>query len=640
MKTYFKIIFLFAAIGISTGCANYLDIIPDDIATMDNAFSNRANAEKFLFGCFHYLPNPADAFNQPSMVGSDEFFWNQDNTYVDFDTYAGGRIALGYQNSNDPYMNYWDGELFKGIRDCNIFFENVGTVPDLEEEERIRWIAEVKFLKAYFHFFLMQMYGPIPLMRENVLVSASPDEVRVYREPIDDVVNYIVQLLDEAAKDLPLEVFSTSITEAGRITKPIALAVKAKALVWAASPLFNGNPDYADFKDNRGVQLVPAGSPDVSKWQRAATAIRNAIDTAHLAGHSVMYEAVIPSSSVAVSEATRLKYVLRGAVTEKFNPEIIWPSTQSIPVQRLSMPRLGTGTYVYMADITELSATLKIAEQFYSNNGIPIDEDPEWVARIGGSFANRYETQVAGGVDHQFYIRTNETTAKLNFYREPRFYAYVGFDRGIFEGAGATELNSYYLLGRATEYGGYVNQASHIMTGYYLKKLVNTRTTQVSASYYEEFYSFPIIRLTDLYLLYAEALNEAKSAPDAEVWEWIDAVRDRAGLNGVVESWSKSSVPSKPLTQSGMRDIIKQERLIELCFEGHRMHDLRRWKDALRYMNTPIQGWNYLGTTAENYYKVTTYWNQRVYTTKEYLWPLKTATLTINGNLVQNPGWN
>jgi hypothetical protein len=284
-----------------------------------------------------------------------------------------------------------------------------------------------------------------------------------------------------------------------------------------------------------------------------------------------------------------------------------------------------------------LSSTLNIAEQFYTNNGIPIDEDPEWVLKIGGSLSNRYDVQPAGA-DHQYNIRLGSYTAKLNFYREPRFYAFLGFDRGIWEGNGQTEANSHQVEAFMGEQSGYVQKYAHIQTGYYVKKLVSTATRQTSNSYYGAAYSFPIIRLTDLYLLYAEALNEMKATPDAEVWEWINRVRTRAGLDGVVESWAKSTNPDTPRIKNGMREIIKRERLIELCFEGQRLHDLRRWKDAVKYMNMPVQGWNYSGGRRETYYQVRTYY-QRDYSTRHYLWPFQLTDLTVNGNLVQNPGW-
>lgn len=95
------------------------------------------------------------------------------------------------------------------------------------------------------------MYGPIPIVDKNLPISASTDEIMVFREPVDKVVDYINGLIDEAVTDLPVEI-QTVLTEQGRITKPIALAVKAQLAVTAASPLFNGNSDYASMIDSRG----------------------------------------------------------------------------------------------------------------------------------------------------------------------------------------------------------------------------------------------------------------------------------------------------------------------------------------------------------------------------------------------------
>jgi hypothetical protein len=339
-----------------------------------------------------------------------------------------------------------------------------------------------------------------------------------------------------------------------------------------------------------------------------------------------------------MSDTTKLKYTIRGAVSEKVNPETVWPSTQQSAAyysyQKMCFPRIGSEIMIDFR--SNYSGTLKVAEQYYTVNGIPINEDPKW------DYDHRYETQAANGAiatDHLYYIRNGETTAKLNFYREPRFYASLCFDRGIYEGAGQTEANSYWLSARAGEAQGLLFMQEHIITGYFIKKTVNRETISSGTSYLQQHYMFPIIRLADLYLLYAEALNETKSAPDAEVYHWIDLVRERAGLKGVVESWAQSYVPNKPLNKDGMREIIKQERLIELAFEGQRFWDLRRWKDALRYYNEPLQGWNYQGTTADSYYTVTTYLNSRVFNTKDYLWPLRNNDIIINSNLVQNPGW-
>ncbi len=167
-----------------------------------------------------------------------------------------GQIADGLQNSNNPFQNYWSG-INGGVKPVHsytrlqYFLNNIHLPKDIESMERARWIAEVKFLKAYYHFFLMQLYGPIVIADKELPLSTAPADLMAYREPVDECVDYIVGLLDEAIPDLPL-VLPDPATEQGRISQTIALSVKAKVLAWAASPLFNGNPDYKDWVDNRG----------------------------------------------------------------------------------------------------------------------------------------------------------------------------------------------------------------------------------------------------------------------------------------------------------------------------------------------------------------------------------------------------
>src|SRR5690606_31785500 len=142
-----------------TNCSEYLNVVPDGVATLDNAFSNRINSEKFLFGCYNMIPNQNDPFVYPGNVGFDEIWWDIDAGGLV--NRSGSRIATNDQNSARPFQNYWDGRrdgrnLWVGIRDCNIFLENIEKVPDLHAWERVRWVSEVKFIKAYLHYFLLQ----------------------------------------------------------------------------------------------------------------------------------------------------------------------------------------------------------------------------------------------------------------------------------------------------------------------------------------------------------------------------------------------------------------------------------------------------------------------------------------------------
>jgi hypothetical protein len=139
----------------------------------------------------------------------------------------------------------------------------------------------------------------------------------------------------------------------------------------------------------------------------------------------------------------------------------------------------------------------------------------------------------------------------------------------------------------------------------------------------------------------SEALNECTATPNAEVYKYIDTVRARTGLEPVVDSWSKHAVDSrksKPLTQEGMREIIRRERMNELAFEGIRFWDLKRWKLSENYMNQTIRGFDIFQKTAEDFYRVKNVYSLK-FELKDYFWPIRTNVLVKNKNLVQNPGW-
>ena len=145
-------------------------------------------------------------------------------------------MARGLLSSSSPVCDSW-GHYYRAIRDCNNFLEGIETfeVPDLTDYERDQWIGEVKALKAFYHFRLLRQYGPVPIVRENLPVSTSVSGVQVPRNTVDEVVDYIVELLDEAIAVLPAQVRSDA-SDLGRFTLPIASALKAQVLVTAASP--------------------------------------------------------------------------------------------------------------------------------------------------------------------------------------------------------------------------------------------------------------------------------------------------------------------------------------------------------------------------------------------------------------------
>ena len=377
------ILFLVIA-GVSSCKKSYLDVVPDNVATIDNAFANRNEAEKYLFTLYSYLPQEGHPDKNPAFSGGDEAwtYWPMTEDFFYLDPY---NIARGNQNRANPYMNYWDGydskSLWQGIRACNIFLENLDKVTDLQPYLKVRWIAEAKFLKAYFHWYLFRMYGPIPIVDKNPPITASPEELKVYRQPVDTVVNYIARLIDDAAAGdantgLPATITSNA-TELGRVTKVAALAIKARVLVTAASPLFNGNTDFAGLKSNNG-KLLFNSQYDAAKWTRAATACKTAIDAATAAGLKIYY---FNPGIVVVNDATKVEMNIRNAVCEKWNSELIWGLTSSgnptFWLQEFACPQLDPNN-INLDMKGKLAPPLKMAELFYTKNGVPIEEDKTW----------------------------------------------------------------------------------------------------------------------------------------------------------------------------------------------------------------------------------------------------------------------
>lgn len=624
---------IFTLILLVSGCKkSFLDVVPDNVATIDHAFANRVEAEKYLFTCYSYLPREGDPDMNPGFNGGDETwtYWPMTLDYFSLDSYE---IARGLQTKVNPKMNYWDGydnrPLWTGIRNCNIFLENVDKVVDLEPYVKDRWVAEVKFLKAYFHWYLFRMYGPIPILDKNFSTTATPEEVKVYRQPVDSVVNYIANLIDEASfgnanVGLPAKI-NNRFTELGRVTKVAALSIKARLLVTAASPLFNGNADYANLKNNDGTALF---NPvyDERKWLRAAEACKKAIDMA-LESDVALYRFVPKAGTV--DEDTQIEMNIRNAVCEKWNKELIWGSTSdgtpTYWIQLFACPQLDPNE-ISRELKGKYAPTLKMAELFYSKNGVPIEEDNNW------DYANRYELKTVGSQDKG--MQEGYQTVGLHFGREPRFYADIAFDGSKWRMANKV----YDIKSKSGEHSGKKQSRMYSITGYYTKKLVNWNLVATKTSTTVESYPWPIMRLADLYLLYAEALNESGNSKDA--LPYLNQIRERAGLKSIEESWAvHSKRPDKYTTVAGLREIIHRERGIEMAFEASRFWDLRRWKTAAKALNEPVYGWNITQETTEEYNTRVFLFNQGFIAPRDYLWPINDYALQINPKLVQNTGW-
>ncbi|KAB5201048.1 RagB/SusD family nutrient uptake outer membrane protein, partial [Bacteroides thetaiotaomicron] len=391
--------------GLNTSC-NYLDIVPDETATEKDAFANPRAALRYLYSCYGYLPQSNKVETCMDFTG-DETISPFSESYVKF--------AEGSYDSSNTIISYWN-TLFQGIRQCYLLKENINSVPKISQEEVDLYTAEADFLIAYFHLLLIKCYGPSILVKELPALD-TPANNMLGRRPYDECIDWVADLLDDAATRLPA---TRNSSDYGRATSVIAKSLKARMLLYAASPLFNGNPDYADFKNPDGEQLMPTTYSE-EKYKRAADATWDAIQAALGAGHE-LYKA--STTSNAYPEPTNLtERTLRMTFMDSENfKEVIFPETRkagAYGIQRKSIPFFPRGSW------NGIAPTITMLDRFYTANGLPIDEDP--------AFSTSNKLDVVTIPEGITYAEPGKRTLYMNMNREPRFYAWIAFENGYYE---------------------------------------------------------------------------------------------------------------------------------------------------------------------------------------------------------------
>ena len=629
---------ILCSVSLFISCEDYLDIVPDGTQELSLLFNRKETAYNALANCYSYLPQNDGTYASYVLL-SDELavpIPKEPNSI---------KLMKGQQSVSSPLMGYWSGfsavgrgqgSLWEGIRSCNTLTENIDLVVDMTQEEKNQWKAEVKFLKAYFHFLLVSNYGPIPIVDTNLSISASDTEVRLDRKTVDACFSYILETIDAAIIDLPEKVLGNN--DVGRIDKVIAKAIKSKVLLYGASPLFNGNTSlYSNFVNLEGEHFFNQNYESL-KWEEAAQASKDALDAAISQGATMYYftdTAPLFDTSNFQFKLVRDQYNNRFAITDPWNSELLWGNSSPVTngqywqIQSPAMMKDPSSSSVE-ASWQWLAPSLRMAETYYTKNGLPISED------LSFEYADRYSTTTIA-FNQRFYAQFANRTAKLNLNREARFYSALGFDRGI----NRTWGSIWNLKMRKGEtHGRVANTGDYLVTGYALKKLVHQDSE--GDTYNKAItYPWPMVRLSELYLNYAEALNEF-SGPSQEVYDALNKIRERAGVPSVQDAWSNATFAAtlnKHTTQEGLREIIQQERMIELAFEGHRYYDIRRWKLAEEYFTTPIQGWSVDEESEANYYQVMDVSQRSFNAPRDYLQPISFTEMSRNPNLIQNPGW-
>ena len=371
---------LFVASISLTGCKGYLDVVPDnDIETIETTFEKREDAYAWFKTCYSMITMDISDINTcPAFWGADEVVADDYIRLTNPNSMPGLMIADGIQMAQSPYGDVWKStKFYGGIRYCNLFLSHIDGVYNMLQKEKDLWRAEIQALKAQYYFELMRRYGPIILVPENINAAAPIEEMQQPRRPIDEVVNAIVELCDAAIPKLPYykEQEQNHYTY---FSKEGAATLKAMTLLYAASKLFNGNTMMADMVNKNGERLFPAY--DKEKWKKAAEAADEALKIAAEGGKQLTEG----SAEWPTPMLNTIRDIQQSCLNYDYNNKevLLCVRHQRFSAPVFYHPRFTEEDLNYYDQycVGGFSASMKIVEMYYTEHGLPLSEDKQWVA--------------------------------------------------------------------------------------------------------------------------------------------------------------------------------------------------------------------------------------------------------------------
>ena len=623
-----------------SSCSDYLDKEPDDQLTLETVFENKTNMERWLAYIYNATPK----------------FYNYDGADAVADELAPsvgwesqGFKAILYQNGNwtsasGGVINYWETFPMR-IRQAYIFIKYAHALPDVTEKEVNYMKAECRFFIAYFHAVMAMTYGAVPIIRDAT-EEITGETLLLKQEPFNTVVDWAANELLETSKLLPA--YYDEDNKYGRITSIICLAMRARLLTFAASPLVNGNQDsdMVNMKNCDGVSIFDSTfKPE--RWKTAVDANKLLIDEAEKAGHKLYIETI--GDDVDAFQSYQNALMLR---YNQGNMEILFPRTYDDAgyFDRQANPRS-------MGGAGAIGVTQSLVDAFFMNNGLvpitgytndgatPVINSESGYSETGYSTVDEsYKTTwmyaTKGGTEQETeHVIVPKNTYKMYCGREPRFYISVLYNEEYHWGKDKSNAkNKFANFFSGGEDGGPSHDSPS--AGYLIRKRVDPSAIPASSSGTYKKRQGVLYRLAEAYLSYAESLYEYSVATgtytdnETEILDYINRVRYRAGI----PQYGKGA-DQIPVTEAQLRDLIRRERRVELnCEAGIRFDDLRRWKEAEIALNGKFYGMNALAKSTERdeYYKRTLYQTRRFIS---YWWPIPQDDIDKNTNLRQLPGW-
>ena len=584
-------------------------------ATIDTLFATLKDADKVLTSAYYYLPygliSDFDGKMGKDIVESitDHFVSNK-HTEGDGpnDLYYTG--ALGPNISGDAAggetYRFGSEQDYTAIRYGWFFLENADNIPDANPAELARKKAEAKMCIAIAYANMFRYVGGVPLVDHTIQTD---ETMNFPRNTFAETVDFIVNLCDEAAKDLPWYV---SAVEDGRMTKAAALGLKLRVLCFAASPTFNSDkpwhPAAADW-ENMGKYVRYGQTYDKGLWDRAKAAADEFMNGLASGG----WYALVQATPTGVDPVTGASYITprdyRLAYRDAYNKR---GTTESVISIRKSNSTSYHNKNMDLQDDFGCGATLNWVNKFSYADGTPFPENFDW------------SHPTAGGADRNPFFKAdpaNPNAIPGIETRDPRLYENVCVPGDVWKN-GVVGAN-------------YVNAKSPNFqdgnTGFLQMKFIMQQEADRNTPPH-----WCLMRYAEVLLNAAEAYNEANGGPDDKAYAWVNAVRARVGLPGLAEGMSKEQ----------FREALILERELEFGFEEVRWFDMVRWglKEAFttRLKALEVTGNKQKNATSFTYvvkdaYPPRVWYND--FDTKWYLAPIPAVEINKGYGMTQNPGW-
>ena len=612
-----------------TSCEDFLDRQEDENLTFDEIWLSRNYVRQYWLNCMSFLPNFDGSFigdSDPYLGASDECTITYDRAYryINFGTWNASTV---------PY--YKMDSYYQGIRECNIFMQNVYncTDPEVTKAQLDQWYWQARFARAYYYFLMMCDYGPVFLVGDELLdFTASTEELYRPRNTWEQCVDYVVSEMTECDKADVVQL-QYGETEYGLATKGTCRAVISRLLLYSARDLFNGNtlyrdlrnPETPDFPEQSGQNLFPQ-TYEANKWLKAADAAKAVMDlgiySLYRAGNDNPYEDYYGITNVTWNSEL--------IWTNRYNNRYYW-GINTVPA--------GVSGYGGVGPTQQQVDAYAMNTGIYPITGYESDGTPIADPASGYNVAAELELSTWNYPSSGWSLIGNYDVNAPNMYkdREPRFYVTVFFGGNYWLAGGS----SYGPISFAS--GGNGNQShDYPKSGYLVNRFYDHTLNSTQGNWGN--ITFPVFRLGEIYLNFIESVLECKNRgvalpsgyEDLAMEVWAD-LRDRAGLDPITDVYPNASTAQ-------LIDLCRKERRVELAFERHRYFDTRTWMIATETDGGPMYGMNTNATaggstnTPEEFWQRTVF-ETRVFNNNHYLYPFSQRELDRNRLLVQNYGW-